>query len=254
QRLAAFGVAGVVPPNDPAAIPVLDATQGRVRLLPTRLHGTVGDVGPGRLELALRATDRLPVALFDFTGTGSAPALDADPAESEAATGTLELSGTEVGEAASVIGFVTAFGAAPPDFEGRTVIDHGELRARLGIGWGPDGTTAPFLSLEPTGLVLDLGNPDIGARHHLTVGARVIDLLDLSTPPTIAPHPGRASFGIAAPGHVELFADFGQFVTELASRLGAGDRAAGLTAVGIYDAASSTLNARHVGVLMLPAD
>ena len=48
------------------------------------------------------------------------------------------------------------------------------------------------------GLVLDIDNPSIGARHHLLVGTRQIDLTALPTPPTLAPPTaGRAIYGIS---------------------------------------------------------
>ncbi|HEX6998563.1 MAG TPA: metallophosphoesterase [Gammaproteobacteria bacterium] len=246
QRLVAFGQ--LAEPADPADVPVLDATQGRVRMLVTRLHGTVERATAGQLDLALRAIDRLPVSAFDFTGTGAAPSLDADPASYEVATSTLPLGTLAPGEAASVLGFVTPFGAAPPDFEGRTVIDHRQLRATLRIGWGPDGTLAPFASLGETGLVLDLGNPDIGEPHHLRAGARVLDLLEMTAAPTLAPRDGRALFSIVERGHVELFTDFGAFTDGLAAHLGAGGAAVFLAAHGQYDEAANTLLAAHVGV------
>ena len=60
----------------------------------------------------------------------------------------------------------------------------GATASALGIGWGLEGTTAPFFSMDPIGLVLDLGNPSIGSRHHLLTGERMIDLLDLPASPT----------------------------------------------------------------------
>ena len=46
----------------------------------------------------------------------SAPAVDANPADYEVATGTLSLASLTAGESAKVLGFVMPFGAAPPDF------------------------------------------------------------------------------------------------------------------------------------------
>ena len=96
--------------------------------------------------------------MFDFAGTGTATASDADPNNYEVLTGKLSLANRSAGEAAKVIGFVTPFGSAPPDFVGSTVIDRLDLPAMLGIGWGASGTTAPFVSMNPTGLVIDITN------------------------------------------------------------------------------------------------
>ena len=132
--------------------------------------------------------------------------------------------------------------------QGRTVIDRRDLPAVLGIGWGAEGTNAPFLSSGNTGLVLDLDNPSIGERHHLLVGMRLIDLLDLPASPTIAPAQGRALFGLWERGHIELFTSFEEFVTELNLRLSGAESAVSLSAIGSYDAGTTTLSAQRITV------
>jgi hypothetical protein len=209
---------------------------------------------PGQLSLNLRGIDRLGIEAFDFTGTGSTSAQDANPADYEVATGTLGLANVAAGEAASVVGFVRPFGGAPPDFEGRTVVDHRELPTMLGIGWGVSGTTAPFSSMNATGLVLDMHNSSIGERHHMVVaGMRVVDLKTQSMPPTLAPTPdGRAVYGIADGGDIRMFDSFAEFSAALAAKLGGGGHAIALTAVGRYEAGNATLYANHIAVLFAP--
>lgn len=246
QHIVAFGTfADAATSATPAT---LDATAGRVRLLPTHLRGTVNGVVAGQLNLNLRAIDRLGVDLFDFRGTGMTGATDADPADYEVATGTLGLGTVAAGDAASVFGFVTPFGAAPPDFEGRAVIGHRDPPAVLGIGWGVAGTTAPFLSMGPTGFVLDLHNPSIGGRHGMLVGMRLVDLFDLPTSPTIAPAAGPALFGISVEGDITLYTSFDEFSTAVADRLAAGNGAVALVAGGSYDQATTTLQAQRIAV------
>jgi hypothetical protein len=251
QHIVAFGT--LTEPATDIAPATFDATNGRVRMLPTHLHGAVNAVVPGQLNLNLRGIDRLGIDAFDFTGTGVTPAEDANPADYEIATGTLSLANLVVGEAARVIGFVHPFGGAPPDFEGRTVVDHRGLPALLGIGWGSTGTTAPFVSMGANGLVLDMDNPGIGARHHLLVGTRLVDLTMLPMSPTLAPPTaGRAIYGISVGADIRLFTSFAEFSSELASLLGGGRRAIALTASGGYEAASSTLYATHIAVHVAP--
>jgi hypothetical protein len=251
QNIVAFGSL-TEPPTDTTPA-TFDATNGRIRMLPTYLHGAVNTVVPGQLNLNLRGIDRLGIDAFNFAGTGTTPAQDANPADYEVATGTLALANVVAGEAARVIGFVRPFGAAPADFEGRTVVDHRELPSLLGIGWGSSGTTAPFSSMGVTGLVLDTHNSSIGERHHLLVGARVIDLTTLPTPPTLAPPvAGRAIYGISVGADIRVFTSFADFSQELATLLGGGRPAIALTAVGSYDAPSSTLRANHIAVLFAP--
>ena len=258
QRIVAFGrfmnaQVGDDSPLAPDIALVLDATQGRVRMLVTHLHGTVLGITPGQINLQLRAIDRLGINLFDFSGTGTTSSSDADPLDYQVATDALALDELEVGKWTRVHGFVTPFGMAPPDFIGRTVIDHRDIPAVAGIAWGSMGTAAPFSSMQSTGLVLDLTNPEIGIRHHMLLGRRLVDLDDLAAPLTVAPSEARGLYGIWEPGHVELFADFTQFVGELTLRLGSGAKAQALAAYGEYDETTVTLSAHRISVHMAPA-
>ena len=247
QHIVAFGT--LAEPATDATPATFDATNGRVRMLPTHLHGAVNAAAPGQINLDLRGIDRLGIDLFDFGGTGVTAAQDANPADYEVATGTLALANVTPGETVRVVGFARPFGSAPADFEGRTVVDYREPPALLGIGWGTSGTTAPFLSMGANGLVLDLDNPSIGARHALLVGMRQVDLLTLPTSPTLAPPTtGRALYGISVGRDIRLFTTFAEFSTELAATLAGGRPALALTANGSFDAASTTLHATHIAV------
>ncbi len=186
-------------PATPIAPSTLDATAGRVRLQPTQLHGAVKTVVPGTLTLQLRAIDRLGIAMFDFAGTGAATTSDADPNNYEVQTGNLSLANLAAGEAANVIGFVTPFGSAPPDFVGATVVDHRDLPSTLGIGWGAAGTTAPFVSMSATGLVIDITNKGIGDRHFILSGMQKLDNPDARVrPDDRADHGPRHVRGLGA--------------------------------------------------------
>jgi hypothetical protein len=221
-------------------------------MLRTRLLGSVNRILPGQIDIELKAIDRLSVSLFDFSGTGSAE--DADPANYEVATSTLPLDALEELRPVRVIGFVARFGEAPPDFEGLTLIGPRDLPAVLGVGWGRDGTASPFSVMSPASLVVDLSNPDIGARHHILLGDRLIDLYDLPASPGISESGLPRVYGIWEPGHIELFKDFADFIDELALRLSASDRARSLSAYGRYAEGDNALTANKVVVQMLPAE
>jgi hypothetical protein len=77
QHIVAFGT--LTAPTDDSTPATFDATNGRVRMLPTHLYGAVNTVQPGHLELDLRGIDRLGIELFDFAGTGVTAAQDASP-------------------------------------------------------------------------------------------------------------------------------------------------------------------------------
>jgi hypothetical protein len=255
QRIVAFGQfanadSAEVDPLAPDIALILDATEGRVRLRVTRLHGTVHAIVPGQLNMTLRAIDRLGIDLFNFAGTGPTSGEDADPTDYEIYTSTLSLDGLEVGKWARVHGFVTRFGMAPPDFTGRAVVDHRDIPAAAGIGWGVEGTAAPFASMGSPGLVLNMTNPDIGLRHHLLLGRTLIDLFDLPGPLTVAPDSTHGLYAVAEPGHVELFADFAAFADEIAIRLGAGSRAQAFAAYGSFDESSIELTTPRAAIHM----
>jgi hypothetical protein len=232
--------------GDPLA---LDATVGRVRLLVTHLLGVTNTVLPGQLELDLRAIDRRPVEIFDFSGTGLASTTDADPDNYEVATGNLSLASVKPGDPLRIFGFVQPFGQAPEDFDAFTVVRVRSADARLGLGWNPSGTPAPFVVAENSLLVPDLANPDFGLRHHLLVGPVKLDLFELPAAPWIVPPAsGPTRYAILYPGRVLVVAGFADFVAVLSRALAEGAVARGFWADGAWDRDANTLTARTMGI------
>jgi len=247
QRIWAFGSVTATPTADTLT---LDATDGRVRMKLTHVSGSVVSAVPGQLNLDLFAIDGRRPEVFDFAGTGASPATDADPENYEIATGALGMGGLAADTPARVFGFVTPFGFAPPDFVGRTVVDFSALRAVLGVGWGVNGTAAPFLSMGDAGLVVDAGNPDLGSRHHIKIGPRIIDITALGSSVTVAPAMGRTLFALGEPGDVEVFRDWAPFVARLNEKLNGGATARAMFASGAYNAGSNTLTASYVAIAL----
>ncbi len=247
QRINAFGSVSATPDDGI----VLDATEGRVRMLVTRLNGVVKTVVPGQIDIALQSIDSRPARIFDFAGTGVTQAVDADPDNYEVATGALDLSETDEASPVKVFGFVTSFGEAPPDFKARSVADFSDSRALLAIGWGIEGTTAPFLRLGPESIELDLENPAIGTRHYIRQGGIFINLLTLPMSPVIAPHPERPGvFAIKQSNKIWIHSDFALFAADLASRLNGTTHVRGMYAKGGYRADASLFVAGRIGVLL----
>jgi hypothetical protein len=249
QRINAFGDATVADAEERVT---LDATGGRVRLHVTHVAGFVKTVSPGALTLDLATIDRHRSSAFDFSGTGTSAATDANPRDYEIATGSLAGGSLDEGALARVFGFVTPFGAAPPDFTGRTLVGFEEVLALLTVGWGPAGTSAPFSSMNPTGLVLDASNPDLGLRHHFHIGPRSIDVTTLATPIRLVPDPQRRDvFAIASGGTVEVFAEFAEFEAALVTQL-ATAKAIGLASSGKLDAATGDFRTARILVTLTP--
>lgn len=244
QRIHAYGDASASDVN-----PVLDATAGRVRLHLTHLLGTVVDAVSGQVTFDLFSIDGRNPDFFDFSGTGGSFASDADPSNYEVDTDALDVSAFEADDPARIFGFVTPFGAAPPDFTGRTLVNFDELRALLGVGWGFDGTTAPFLSMGDDGFVIDTGNPDLGARHFLKVGPRTVDITTLASPITIEPSTAdRTVYAISRPLRVEIFRDWPAFADRVSRLLTGGSTMHALTARGTFEDSTTTLTANYVAI------
>jgi len=241
------------PTTDALAPQILfDATQGSVRMHVTRLSGIVNTVIPGQTDITLYAIDRRRSEIFDFSGTGVFSDDDADPDNYEIATGSLTLANFSTGKPIVARGFPTAFGAAPPDFTGRTVIDYTDVRSALGVGWGAQGTAQPFTSVTADGLVLFNQNPDIDQRHYIKQGPVLIDLTSLDSDTTIVPRESdRLAFYIKSADSIRMYSDFGDFANDLGTSLTGGDNARSMHARGKYDVDTNVFTAYKIGVYLL---
>jgi len=244
-------VRGEVIANDELGIH-LDATAGAVRMEVTRLSGIINTINPGQIDVNLHAIGGRRASIFDFTGTGISRETDADPANYEVSTGNLLLPAQATGQPIAAWGFPTAFGFAPPDFEGRSIIDFSDVRSVLGVGWGQDGTLEPFTMMDSNGLLLNNQNPDIDQRHYIKQGTVLIDLTTLAADTLIAPREtGRKLFSIATKDSLQLYADFDDFINALSSALNGATTARAMYARGKYDADSNVFTAYKIGVYLL---
>ncbi|MCH9693654.1 MAG: hypothetical protein K0U72_04015 [Gammaproteobacteria bacterium] len=234
---------------------LFDATDGSVRMHVTHLLGIVNSILPGQADITLHGIDRRRVQVFDFTGTGVSPDVDADPDNYEIATGNLTLAAFSEGKPIVARGFPTAFGMAPPDFTGRTVIDYTGVRSALGVGWGSEGTAAPFISSGPDGLILNNQNDDIDQRHYVKQGPILIDITTLDSDTQIVPREtGRMLFYLKSADSLRLYSDFADFVNDLNNSLDGANMARSMHARGLYDANSNVFTAYKIGVYLLEPD
>lgn len=247
-------IAGELVESDPANL-VLDATNGTARLYRTRLSGFINQAMPGQIDIDLRAIGRRRPAMFDFTGTGVSPDQDANPNNYEVATSVLNLDGLVPGSPVRAYGFANRFGFAPPDFEGRTVIDYNELRATLGIGWTTEGSASPFSVISAEGLVPDPAAYLDDARHAIKIGPRIIDLTELGAGITIQGSDAeRTLYGIRGPESVQLYHDFGRFTDALAAILDGSERARSMYAHGSYNVDTNVFSATKLWVFIVRND
>ena len=251
QSIEAFGAAAPVSAASMSGDWTLDATAGRVRMRPTPIYGFIKQASTGALTLQLDSIAGRKVSAFDFGGTGASAAQDADPASYEVVTGALDASRFTSGEPAKFIGFPTPFGLAPPDFTARTMVDFPRLPALMTMSWGTNGATVPFSSQDPTGLVLDLANPNIGRLHVISIGPRVMDLTKLPASPRIVPPAnGPTAYLVVMKDASHSFQDFGDFVTELGTRLNGTTAMVGFTASGSYSGDDNVFTARSIVVVL----
>ena len=241
------------PTTDALAPQILfDATQGAVRMHVTNLSGIVNTVMTGQTDITLHSIGRRRVEIFDFAGTGQAETEDADPDNYEVATGNLTLADFAAGKPIVARGFPTAFGMAPPDFTGRTVIDYTDVRSAMGVGWGVDGTVMPFTDITSERLVLNNRNEDIDQRHYIKQGPVLIDLTALDSDTTIVPREtDRLAFYIKSVDSVRMYSDFADFSNDLSTSLLGGDKARSMHARGKYDAGANEFTAYKIGVHLL---
>jgi hypothetical protein len=233
----------------------IDATGGAVRMHVTRLAGTVNSFIAGQLDLTLHAIDRRRASVFDFSGTGISADVDADPENYEIGTGDLalaELADGASGKPVTAGGFPTAFGAAPPDFEGRTVVDFTDARSSLGIGWIEPGAIAPFLSIGGDGLLLANQNPEVGGRHYIRQGPILVDLTELDSDTLIVPRDdARVLFSIKSRIGIRMYTDFDAFIDDLSQSLDGSTTARSMHARGDFDAGANTLTAHKINVSLM---
>ena len=245
QRILAIGELA----EDPASIDVtLDATEGRVQMRLTHLAGTLNSFVPGQLDITGQRIDLSRISIFDWTGTGITPENNVDPDNMEIATGNLSADSILPGTPLVVFGFFKDYGTAPPDYEGRTLIDCATSRAKLGIGWISPGTAAPFIVISTSSIVLDLSNAEIGERHHIKQCGVITDLNSLPASPSIEPAGGPGVYAIKEGNTISIHSDFGNFVNDLTLRLDGATFVRALHSAGGFDAGQNVFNARKVFV------
>jgi hypothetical protein len=245
-------IRGTVTANDEIGVHI-DATEGAVVLHVTHLNGIVNSIMPGQIDIDLHSLGGRRPGIYNFTCTGGCePSTDADPGNYEVSTGNLLLDAQAAGKPVSAWGFVNEFMGAPPDFEGRTIIDYSDVRSALGVGWGAAGTTTPFTMMDLSGLLLDNQNEDIDQRHFIKQGPVLIDLTTLDSNTLIAPREtGRQLFVVKTTDSLQLYADFEDFLAALTISLDGVNAARSMYARGHYNADTNVFTAYKIFVYIL---
>ncbi len=169
-------------------------------------------------------------------------------------TGTLSQTGLAMNAPARVMGFVTPFGKAPPDFTAQTLVNFSGVPQALLIDWAQKGSAMAFPGLMATSTSLQLDLTGVGKLHLIQVGPQQVDLTTLATPPAIAPDTMAANevFTIGHRGKykAENFNTFAAFVAALVADLTPTATVVDLAATGQYDSAANTFTANRIAVLI----
>jgi hypothetical protein len=240
QRILVFGTLS----SDPDNGAVIDAVDGAVTLLLTTVSGVVVSADPysadeAPLVVDLRSIDNRDISIFDFTAAG------ADPAYYEIATGALDISSLTSGAPVRVMGHVAPFGANPPDFQARTIVNVEQVPSVLKVHWRPASAYAVGISFDA--LTLDLEG---AARfHHVFQGRVITDLTTLSDAPVIVPAVGTTGFyNIHGRRGRTVFTDFAAFAADLETRLENTALIWKIEAFGEFSEPATTLTADTVHV------
>jgi hypothetical protein len=203
--------------NPSTAVVALDATgnkatnTGSVRLIPTRLWGSIVSSYAGNLLLNLSTVNDWPIADFNFAGNGTSTATDPVGANFLVNAGAIALPDRTVGNPLWVDGLVARFGSAPSDFNASAINDELSVQmagaatpsasatcgqaivaslhcmpASMRVVWASPGTSAPFTGLSSAGLSVDLTNPSLTSAI-IRIGPESIDMKTLAVNPTLVP-------------------------------------------------------------------
>jgi hypothetical protein len=232
---------------------LLDASAGRVRLDLTSASGSVTAQGSQSLTLNLTMLGGRAISAFDFVGSG------ADARRYAVSTGgTLDLTNSIAGAPVIVTGFPNAFATPAPNFAATTLLDPTTIQAELVLDWS-GGTAKPFSSFDSSAIVVDVRNGSIGLRHQIQIGSDIVNLMGLSSNPSITPATGSStatssttvySIGHASSFTIENFDTYTAFIAQLQTELNGTTLATGMTAVGQYTASTWAFSATSITLFL----
>jgi hypothetical protein len=147
-----------------------------------------------------------------------------------------------------VLGFVTPFKTAPPDFTAQTIVNLMDHPATLVVNWRPP-TAMPFVSNTDAGLGLDLAG--VGTAHYVWRGPVATDLVSLGVSPTIVPaNPAQGLFAVGSGGQTQVFTQFHEYSVALQQNLAQGQMANAIGAHGMYSDSSVTITADQIYIVL----
>jgi hypothetical protein len=241
---------------DANGAPTWSATSGLVRLTPSTGWGTLNSTGSGDVSANLISLGGFDPATLTFTGTNSVPAAYT------VSTSGIDTSSLGASPLFRFDGLVAPFGMAPPDFVADSVASAAVEDQVLTVQWNGTGTTAPFISKDANGLVVNItGGGGLAATPvvqsgplYLTSTATTTNLSGVN--PTIVADPAlHGQFTIGNPTSttgLAVYHDYSSFVTALGTVLNGTNTVLTVVAVGHYNATTNTFTAYRIDMVQLP--
>jgi hypothetical protein len=235
----------------------LDASGAQVRLAQTTLWGTLNSFSPGTASLDMSALDNWSPSAFNFSGTGSSTANNANPSAYIVNTGSLSGAGIAPGNLVQLTGVVAPYGTAPPAFLASSLVGGQTTPQTLVVEWIDGGGAAPFTSVSSAGLVVNLSSADIGSIHYIRTGPSITDLTTLPASPLITTQGADqsnlqlavGSATVATTG-IQVFNNVDEFATTVAKTFNGTNKIYRLVAYGQYDATTNQFVASRIYVAL----
>lgn len=226
-----------------------NAEDGTIRMKLNRIVGEVTQTSP--LQIDVSHINKRPVAIFDFSGTGSSAVDDAQADSYQISTGALDLTAIDTAEWLQVRGYPTAFGSAPMDFDALSLInpDFSAHPAKLHARWADESTNNVSINND----LLVLNTETSRSKLHLR-GVPGSSKLNLSVE-TISGSGEQGRYAILGRDHgIDIYREFNSFVSALRTNLNAGMAVMHLTATGSYSDSQHTLGASYITVRLVEAN
>ncbi len=224
----------------------LDASEGIVRLVQSNVAGSVVTTSPLSVDVAYINGRR--AGLYDFGGTGTSEATDADPDSYEINTGTLDVSGIVNGDPIRARGFTAQFGASPEDFYANSVVDVADIRGHMVVNYGLVGAADGIAGVSDDGILLDIENALF--RHHIVIAGIPTDLTGLDQVPLVVPGGERGIYTVWVNGRLEVYTFYDEFSAALQADLDDGARIVRFDAHGYFDRAMGTFTTQRLGIIL----
>jgi hypothetical protein len=112
------------------------------------------------------------------------------------------------------------------------------------MSYGPAGSETAVVSLDHSGLLLDLASAS--GRHHLKQAGVITDIATLPSVPFIEPGANPGLYAFSQGRRVHVYLDWNSFQLALNRKLGEGHRLVFAIASGHYDATGLLLSARQL--------